>query len=94
LVSHHVELLLPSADYIVRILDGRVDAQGTPDELRASGDLDALIVTEEAEVAKVEPETNTEAVAEEVEAMEDDGEKVAVKKKGPGKKLVQGERSS
>lgn len=94
MVSHHVELLLPSADYIVRILDGRVDAQGTPDELRASGDLDALIVTEEAEVAKVEPETNTEAVAEEVEAMEDDGEKVAVKKKGPGKKLVQGERSS
>ncbi len=71
-----------------------MDAQGTPDELRASGDLDALIVTEEAEVAKVEPETNTEAVAEEVEAMEDDGEKVAVKKKGPGKKLVQGERSS
>ena len=95
LVSHHIDLLLPSADYIVRILDGRVDAQGTPEELRSHGQLDGLLAMEEAEIKKDEPVTNEEAVEDEVIAdVADDGQKPPVKKKqGPGKKLVQGRTS-
>ena len=72
------------------MLDGRVDAQGTPDQLRSSGDLDGLVVVEEAEVSKDEPITNKEAADDDVQAVDNDSEKLAVKKKGPGKKLVQG----
>ncbi|WVQ85985.1 hypothetical protein IAT38_008153 [Cryptococcus sp. DSM 104549] len=93
LVSHHVELLLPSSDYLIRILDGRIDAQGTPDELRESGELDGLVAMEEAELHK-EEEAKGEAAEEEVKAVEgeENGETVKKeKKKGPGKKLVQDE---
>lgn len=88
LVSHHVELLLPSADYLVRILDGRIDAQGTPAELRAAGELEGLIALEEAEAIKEEPTVTDEDVEKEVQAV--DGEEKKEKKKGPGRKLVQG----
>ncbi|WWC92185.1 uncharacterized protein L201_007139 [Kwoniella dendrophila CBS 6074] len=89
LVSHHVELLLPSSDYLVRILDGRVDAQGTPDELRAAKELEGLVALEEAEVTKAEAIIAKEEVEDEVEVVETTEKKV--KKKGPGKKLVQDE---
>lgn len=100
LVSHHVELLLPSANYIVRILDGRIDAQGTPEDLQARGELDGLVISEETEVAKAEPIVSDEIVEKEVKAVEDgvngengeNGEaKKEKKKKGPGKKYVQDE---
>ncbi|OCF31742.1 ATP-binding cassette transporter [Kwoniella heveanensis BCC8398] len=87
LVSHHVELLLPSSDYLVRILDGRIDAQGTPDELRKTGELDGLVALEEAEVHKTEPVTAAEEVQDEAEVVDEK----KPKKKGPGKKLVQDE---
>ncbi|WVF67988.1 hypothetical protein IAT40_002750 [Kwoniella sp. CBS 6097] len=87
LVSHHVELLLPSSDYLTRILDGRIDAQGTPDELRKAGELDGLVALEEAEVHKTEPVTAVEEVQDEAEAVDEK----KPKKKGPGKKLVQDE---
>lgn len=106
LVSHHVELLLPSAKYLVRILDGRIDAQGTPDDLRAKGELDGLVALEEAEVTKQEAAVVQEEVDEEVQAVEGpNGANDAVdgsngqagpkgkreRKKGPGKKFVQDE---
>ncbi|CDO68601.1 hypothetical protein BN946_scf184996.g32 [Trametes cinnabarina] len=34
LVTHHVGLVLPVAHYVVRMLDGRIDTQGTVEELR------------------------------------------------------------
>lgn len=37
LVTHHVELVLPGAGYLVRMLDGRVDVQGTVKALRERG---------------------------------------------------------
>ncbi|OCF78519.1 ATP-binding cassette transporter [Kwoniella mangroviensis CBS 8886] len=89
LVSHHVELLLPSSDYLIRILDGRIDAQGTPDELRTAGELEGLVALEEAEVTKSEAIVAKEEVEEEVETV--DAAEKKVKKKGPGKKLVQDE---
>lgn len=107
LVSHHVELLLPSAKYVIRILDGRIDAQGTPDDLRARGDLDGLVALEEAEVTKIEKAVVNEEVDDEVLAVdgdkrtngdaaedanaESDGTKKRERKKGPGKKFVQDE---
>ncbi|KAJ6599295.1 hypothetical protein DFH09DRAFT_1130673 [Mycena vulgaris] len=46
LVTHHIDLLLSAsgkgAHYIVRMLDGRIDTQGTVQDLRARGLLDAI----------------------------------------------------
>ena len=105
LVSHHVELLLPSAKYLVRILDGRIDAQGTPDDLRAKGELEGLVALEEAEVNKQEAAVVNEDADEEVQAVEGQGQNGVngdeqdgqagkgkrERKKGPGKKFVQDE---
>ncbi|KAJ7222262.1 hypothetical protein GGX14DRAFT_694507 [Mycena pura] len=62
LVTHHVELVLPGAHYLVRMLDGRIDTQGTVKELRAQGVLDDIthdaaveVKKEAAAVAAVEP---------------------------------------
>ncbi|EIW69963.1 hypothetical protein TREMEDRAFT_38635 [Tremella mesenterica DSM 1558] len=91
IVSHHVELLLPTADYIIRMLDGRIDVQGTPADLKAAGDLNGLIALEQAEATKEEPVTTDETVEKEIEVVEGDEPRKAVKTKGPGKKLVQDE---
>ncbi|TDL18516.1 hypothetical protein BD410DRAFT_880297 [Rickenella mellea] len=42
LVTHHVELVLPGAHYVVRMLDGRIDTQGTVKDLRSRGVLDEI----------------------------------------------------
>ncbi|WVQ70586.1 hypothetical protein IAR50_000105 [Cryptococcus sp. DSM 104548] len=97
LVSHHVELLLSSTDYLVRILDGRVDSQGTPKELRESGSLQGLVAISDAELHVEERKGKGKAKAvdeEEIVDGEDAEQKLEVKKdkkKGPGKKLVQDE---
>jgi hypothetical protein len=85
-----VELLLPITDYIVRILDGRIDAQGTPAELRESGALDGLIAIEGAEMAADEPVTSSSSQDKEVAVVDEADSAKKEKKKGPGKKLVQG----
>jgi energy-coupling factor transporter ATP-binding protein EcfA2 len=46
LVTHHVELVLPAAKYIVRMLDGRVDTHGTPASLRSRGVLAEITASE------------------------------------------------
>lgn len=89
-------MLLPITDHIVRILDGKIDAQGSPAELRAAGQLDGLIAVEEAEVTAEEPVVNAdEKQNEEVEALDGEAAAAAADKKAkkqnrPGKKLVQG----
>ena len=47
LVTHHVELVLSGAYYIVRMGDGRIDLQGEVAALRASGQLDDIAHGEE-----------------------------------------------
>jgi ABC-type multidrug transport system ATPase subunit len=48
LVTHHVELVLPGSYYLIRMLDGRIDVQGTVAELRAAGALEGVVKSEEA----------------------------------------------
>ncbi|KAF7362379.1 hypothetical protein MVEN_00584800 [Mycena venus] len=61
LVTHHVELVLPGAHYLVRMLDGRIDTQGTVKELREQGVLEDI-----AHDAAVEVKKEELAVAKEV----------------------------
>ncbi|TDL21715.1 P-loop containing nucleoside triphosphate hydrolase protein, partial [Rickenella mellea] len=42
LVTHHVEVVMPAAHYLVRMLDGRIDTQGTVKELRERGVLEEI----------------------------------------------------
>ncbi|KAI5116711.1 hypothetical protein M0805_003223 [Coniferiporia weirii] len=42
LVTHHVELVLPGTHYLVRMLDGRIDLQGTVKDLRERGALESI----------------------------------------------------
>jgi ABC-type sulfate/molybdate transport systems ATPase subunit len=57
LVTHHVDLVLPAASYVVRMLHGRIDMQGTVAQLSADGCFDhisppAVAENLEQEVAK------------------------------------------
>ncbi|KLO18997.1 P-loop containing nucleoside triphosphate hydrolase protein [Schizopora paradoxa] len=42
LVTHHVELVLPGAYYLVRMVEGRVEVQGVVKELRSRGLLESV----------------------------------------------------
>ncbi|KAA1467006.1 P-loop containing nucleoside triphosphate hydrolase protein [Dentipellis sp. KUC8613] len=72
LVTHHVELVLPGAYYLIRMLDGRIDTQGTVADLRAQGVLDDIAQEEEVKAHQDEQavaakeETATEKAIESV----------------------------
>ncbi|KAI0048026.1 multidrug resistance-associated ABC transporter [Auriscalpium vulgare] len=88
LVTHHVELVLPSSHYLVRMLNGRIDTQGTVAELRERGILDEI--THEAEVEATE-EKHAGPGEEQVTIQNDEeSAKRTVKAKAP-RKLVQDE---
>ncbi|KAF7331515.1 ATP-dependent bile acid permease [Mycena kentingensis (nom. inval.)] len=59
LVTHHVDLVLPGAHYLVGMLDGRINTQGTVSELRAGGLLEEM----KHEGAAVAEKEEKEAVA-------------------------------
>ncbi|CAE7216653.1 unnamed protein product, partial [Rhizoctonia solani] len=42
LVTHHVDLVLPAVSWVVKLLEGQVEAQGTVAQLRESGELSAI----------------------------------------------------
>ncbi|RDX45811.1 multidrug resistance-associated ABC transporter [Lentinus brumalis] len=97
LVTHHVELVLPGADYLVRMLDGRIDTQGTVKDLRASGVLDDIAQVEEieahneeqaVEAAKENPNAEIDADAD---ADADGAKPAAVKSKKKPRKLIEEE---
>ncbi|CAE6448018.1 unnamed protein product [Rhizoctonia solani] len=48
LVTHHVELMLPCAHYLVRMYDGRIDMQGVVSELQEQGQLDYVALDADA----------------------------------------------
>ncbi|KAF9442979.1 multidrug resistance-associated ABC transporter [Macrolepiota fuliginosa MF-IS2] len=86
LVTHHVELVLPGAYYLVRMLDGRIDTHGTVKDLRAQGILDHITHDAEVEAQKDQAAVVT---AEEVLAQVIDSE-AEVEAKKP-RKLIKDE---
>lgn len=93
LVTHHVELVLPGANYLVRVLDGRIDTQGTLTELRAQGVLDEIAQSEEVYVYEDEQEAAAETPnAEEIAAEAIEGPHPARDKKKPRKLIKDEER--
>ncbi|KAG6864482.1 hypothetical protein C0991_009205 [Blastosporella zonata] len=91
LVTHHVDLVLPAAHYLVRMLDGRIDTQGTIKDLRAQGVLEELSYDSAVTVAEVE--VQQEALAptpSDSENMEDEEAKHTKNSKKP-RKLVKDE---
>lgn len=64
-MTHHIDLFLPSnglgANYLVRMLDGRIDTQGTVQDLRARGLLDTIKHELPSETALAEDKIVTEA---------------------------------
>lgn len=49
-----MELVLPGANYLVRMLDGRIDTQGAVKDLRSQGLLEGIAQDEAVEVLKEE----------------------------------------
>lgn len=73
------------------MLDGRIDAQGTPKELRAQGVLEDITHDESVHAAQQEEAVQAkESEDPEAEALKDDAATVKDKKKGP-RKLVKDE---
>jgi hypothetical protein len=93
LVTHHVELVLPGAYYLVRMLDGRIDIHGTLTELRAQGVLDEIAHSEEVKVYEGEQEAAAETPkAEEIAAEVIEGASPAKETKKPRKLIKDEER--
>ncbi|KAJ7662919.1 multidrug resistance-associated ABC transporter [Mycena rosella] len=67
LVTHHVELVLPGAHYVIRMLDGRIDTQGTVRDLRTQGVLEEITHEAAVEVQKEELTLPVDAVNPEVQ---------------------------
>ncbi|KAH7104662.1 multidrug resistance-associated ABC transporter [Auriculariales sp. MPI-PUGE-AT-0066] len=49
LVTHHVDLVLPAANYLVRMLDGRIDIAGSVADLKQDGELADVVQHAKAE---------------------------------------------
>ncbi|KAH8810190.1 hypothetical protein DL96DRAFT_1821685 [Flagelloscypha sp. PMI_526] len=95
LVTHHVELVLPAATFLVRMLDGRIDTQGTVSELRARGLLDEIKEEEDIVAQEQEAVAEETAIAVPLEASGSDedaeGDKTKSDSKKQARKLVQEE---
>ncbi|KAF7792210.1 hypothetical protein EIP86_003243 [Pleurotus ostreatoroseus] len=92
LVTHHVELVLPGTYYVVRMLDGHIDTQGTVKELRSRGVLDDITHDEAIEAHK-EQQAVEVAPAEKVDGPSIDAEehKPVEQTKRP-RKLIEDEK--
>ncbi|OBZ77340.1 ATP-dependent bile acid permease [Grifola frondosa] len=92
LVTHHVELVLPGTYYLVRMLDGRIDTQGTVKDLRASDVLDDIASDEAVEAHKeeLEVEAAEKPASDVIDAEPDTSMKTIDKAKKP-RRLVEEE---
>ena len=66
-----MELVLPGTNYLVRMLDGRIDTQGAVKDLRARGVLDDIAHDESAEVHKEEQQAAENVPSAEAAAVAD-----------------------
>lgn len=83
LVTHHIKLCLPGAAFLAHIEEGRVNAAGSPSELRLSGSL-ARIMQDEEEQVSHQGES-------EIEKYDDIEETMPSKKKGAPAALIEKE---
>lgn len=90
LVTHHVKLVLPGTYYVVRLLDGHIDTQGTVKELRSRGVLDEIAREESIEAHRADQAIEAEVTASEAVEEAEVG-KPAVLKKAP-RKLIEDEK--
>ncbi|KAF9258418.1 hypothetical protein L218DRAFT_964491 [Marasmius fiardii PR-910] len=86
LVTHHVDLVLPGAHYFVHMLDGRIDIQGTVEELRDRGLLEGI-----APGAVFEAHRDALAVAATEEETGKDTADIFEETKKPARKLIETE---
>ncbi|KAG8933322.1 hypothetical protein FRC02_012140 [Tulasnella sp. 418] len=102
LVTHHIDLVRSGAHYIVRMLDGRVDTQGTIKELEERGLLE-IIAHDQVETGTTvhTPEAldDAEAIAEKVveenpQVTTENNDSGEVRKKKKARKLVKDEARS
>ncbi|THH08106.1 hypothetical protein EW145_g2928 [Phellinidium pouzarii] len=77
LVTHHVELVLPGTQYLVRMLDGHVDVQGTVKELRARGVLESIALE-----SALEEEHRLKDAAAEKEKLKEEADEAAAAAEG------------
>ncbi|KAJ6585099.1 multidrug resistance-associated ABC transporter [Mycena capillaripes] len=89
LVTHHVELVLPGTHYLIRMKDGRIDSQGTLDELRSRGVLEEI--TQEAAFEAKDENPPSEPPQPTIEAELDDEEIKPIKEAKNPRKLVEDE---
>ena len=89
-MTHHVELVLPGTYYLVRMLDGRIDTQGTVKDLRAKGALDDITHDESVEVHKEEQAVEASVSADAAVGGTDDLPAAEAKKKP--RKLIEEEK--
>lgn len=94
LVTHHVELVLPGAYYLVRMLDGRIDLQGTVKELRARGQLSDIEAEGVVEERKAVEEQQVKATERGDAAEEGEAENDSETKKKPRKLVKDEEREA
>lgn len=92
LVTHHVELVLPGTNYLVRMLDGRIDTQGAVKDLRARGILDDIAHDESAEVHKEEQQAAEAVPSAEVAAVADVDEDAPQEQAKKPRKLIEEEK--
>ncbi|KAI0772966.1 multidrug resistance-associated ABC transporter [Trametes elegans] len=64
LVTHHVELVLSGAYYLIRMLEGRIAVQGTVNDLRASGVLEKVAKLEDHTIDALAEDQTLESVLE------------------------------
>lgn len=75
LVTHHVELVVPAAHYLVRMLDGRIDTQGSISDLRSRGLLEEIAHDESIEVHKQEQVAEDSVVPDDILLAPEDADK-------------------
>ncbi|CAG8610854.1 10072_t:CDS:10, partial [Acaulospora colombiana] len=68
LVTHHVELVLPAAHYFVQMQDGRIDFQGTVQDLQEQGILEDVTVELVSEDLNPPPFDDDDDMTESVES--------------------------
>ncbi|KAF9258421.1 P-loop containing nucleoside triphosphate hydrolase protein [Marasmius fiardii PR-910] len=87
LVTHHVDLVLPGAHYLVRMLDGRIDMQGTVKDLRDQGSLEGI-----ASAAGLEAYHRSVVAKKREKRSRKDTVGSSEETKKPGRKLVEDEQ--